>query len=273
MPSADATSRITIRPMTRRIGAEIFDVDLNEPTDSDIESINGALAEHQVVFFRDQPLSHAALIELGRRFGPLAPHSGVPGMAEFPEIVEIHADEHSPPRAGEDWHSDVSCDPSPPMGSILYLHTVPEGGGDTLFTSMYAAYDALSDRMKTYLEGLRATHDGNPVYKAIFPDVDKTYPCTDHPVVRTHPVTGRKALFVNPPYTTHIDGLPAAESAAVLQFLYRHCTNPNFQVRFRWEPHSVAFWDNRCTMHMAVFDYPPETRSGYRVTIAGEVPV
>jgi taurine dioxygenase len=259
--------------MTQRIGAEIFGVDLSHPTDDDIAAISSAIANHQVVFFRDQPLAPRLLIELGKHFGELAIHSGVAGMEDFPEVVKIHADEHSRYVAGEGWHSDLTCDPAPPMGSILYLHTVPDGAGDTVFTSMYAAYDALSDRMKNYLDGLVATHDGNHVYKALFPDLDKSYPCNDHPVVRTHPVTGRRALFVNQSYTTGIVGLPKDESTAVLEYLYRHCTNPNFQVRFRWEPHSVAFWDNRCTLHMAVWDYFPQTRSGYRVTIAGDVPV
>ena len=141
-----------------------------------------------------------------------------------------------------------------------------------MFASMSAAYDALSERMKLYLDGLTAIHDGDHVYRPLFPDLDKRYPCNVHPVIRTHPVTGRKGIFVNASYTTRIVELPANESDAILRFLYSHCTNPNFHVRFKWRPHSVAFWDNRSTQHLAVWDYFPQTRSGYRVTIAGDKP-
>ncbi len=140
------------------------------------------------------------------------------------------------------------------MGSILYLHTVPPVGGDTLFASQYAAYDALSPRMKTYLEGL------------------KVFPKASHPIIRTHPVSRRKALFVNQGFTTHIDGLPKEESGAILNYLFEHCTRPEFQVRFRWRPHSVTFWDNRSVQHMALWDYYPQVRSGRRVTIKGDRP-
>ena len=148
------------------------------------------------------------------------------------------------------------------MGNILYLHTVPEVGGDTIFSSMYAAYDALSAPMKAYLEGMSAVHDGEPVYRPIVNDPSKKFPCSTHPVVRTHPVTGKKCLFVNQSYTTHIVGVPKEESAAILNYLFLHCTNPNFQVRFRWTPRAVAFWDNRCTQHLAVWDYFPNTPLG-----------
>lgn len=186
--------------------------------------------------------------------------------------MQIHADADSKYIAGDNWHSDLSCDPEPPMGSILYMHTMPEDGGDTLFSSMTAAYEALSEPMKRFLEPLTAVHDANPVYKAIFPDIDKQYECNTHPVIRTHPETGRKLLFVNSSYTTKINELSKTESDAVLKCLYEHVKDPNFQVRFRWRPHSIAFWDNRCTQHFAVWDYFPETRSGYRVTIAGDRP-
>ena len=264
---------LTIIPLTARIGAEIHGVDLGRPTDRQLAEIAGALAAHQVIFFRDQPLDHESHKALGRAFGPLAIHPGVPGLAEHPEIVAIHADADSKFVAGEDWHSDLTCNAEPPMGSILYIHTTPPIGGDTLFASMTAAYDALSPRMQAYLDGLTAVHDGDHVYRPLFPDLDRRYPCNTHPVVRTHPVTGRKGLFVNASYTTHIVGLAKAESDAILGFLYAHCANPNFHVRFQWRPHSVAFWDNRCTQHLAVWDYYPATRSGFRVTVAGDAPV
>jgi len=264
---------IDVRPMTKRIGAEIFGVDLTKPLGNQaFAEIHDALMQHQVVFFRDQPMDHDAHKALGRAFGRLAIHSGVAGLPDHPEIVAIHADENSKFVAGENWHSDLSADAEPPMGSILTLHTLPEDGGDTLFASMYAAYDALSPAMKAFLDPLTAVHDANPVYKAIFPDSTKTYPCNSHPVVRTHPVTGRKLLFVNSSYTTKINGLSGPESKAVLDFLFEHVKDANFHVRFRWEKHSVAFWDNRCTQHFAVWDYFPEVRSGFRVTVAGDKP-
>lgn len=264
---------LDVRPMTKRIGAEIFGVDLSEPLGNQAFSdIHAALMEHQVIFFRDQPLTHDAHKAFGRAFGDLAIHSGVKGLDDHPEVVAIHADGNSKFVAGENWHSDLSCDPEPPMGSILAMHTLPDHGGDTLFASMYAAYDALSPTMKAFLDPLTAVHDGNHVYKAIFPDSTKTYPCNSHPVIRTHPVTGRKLLFVNSSYTTRINELAKDESDALLAFLYQHVKNPNFQVRFRWQQHSVAFWDNRCTQHFAVWDYFPDVRSGYRVTVAGDKP-
>ncbi len=265
---------LDIRPLTRRIGAEIFGVDLSRPLPTAVrDALVKAIAAHQVLFFRDQSLTHAAHEDLGRAFGALQRHSAVAGLADHPEIVAIHADAASRYVAGEDWHSDLTCDEHPPMGSILYLHTVPQDGGDTLFASMTAAYDALSPRMQALIEGLTAVHDADHVYRPLFPDLDRRYPCATHPVVRTHPVTGRKSIFVNASYTTRICELPKAESDAVLAFLYSHCANPNFQVRFRWRPGSVAFWDNRCTQHFAVWDYFPDTRSGFRVTIAGDKPV
>ena len=154
---------------------------------------------------------------------------------------------------------------------------MPPVGGDTLFASQYAAYDALSPRMKTYLEGLTATHSGEHVYRATNvlvgrDDRGKVFPQASHPIIRTHPVSRRKALFVNQGFTTHIDGLPKEESGAILNYLFEHCTRPEFQVRFRWRPHSVTFWDNRSVQHMALWDYYPQVRSGRRVTIKGDRP-
>jgi taurine dioxygenase len=266
-------STIKVTPLTLQIGAEIEGVDLSKPLgERQLEDVNAALAAHQVIFFRDQNLDHDSHKALGRLFGPLVIHSGVAGIEGHPEIVAIHSDANSKYIAGEDWHSDLTCDAEPPLGSILYLHTVPATGGDTVFASMYAAYDALSPRMKSYLEGLTAVHDGEHVYRSIVNDPNKKFPCNAHPVIRTHPVTGKKSIFVNQSYTTHIVEVPKAESNAILAFLYNHCTNPNFQVRFRWTPRAVAFWDNRCTQHLAVWDYFPQTRSGYRVTVGGDKP-
>ncbi|HET7880994.1 MAG TPA: TauD/TfdA family dioxygenase, partial [Acetobacteraceae bacterium] len=193
-----------------------------------------------------------------------------------PEILPIHADANSKRISGERWHSDVSCDPEPPMGSILNLKVVPPVGGDTIFASMYAAYDALSEPMKKFLCGLTAVHDGSMNYtrtnRLIGAEGPKTFPRAEHPVIRTHPVSGRQGIFVNPVFTHSIKDVPEAESKAILDFLYEHCGRPHWQVRFRWEPDSVAFWDNRCVQHIAMWDYFPQVRSGYRVTVKGDKP-
>ena len=213
----------------------------------------------------------------GERFGELVVHPNDPGLDGHPEVMIIHADENSKRVAGEQWHTDVSCAGEPPMGSILRLFTVPEVGGDTLFSSMYAAYDALSETMKTLLHGLTAIHDGAPYYRSVNEtigrdEVHREFPRSEHPVIRTHPVTGRKALYVNSMFTAHLVGLPKDESDAILGFLFRHVMRSDFHCRFRWTPIAVAVWDNRVTQHLAVWDYYPHVRSGYRVTIKGERP-
>jgi taurine dioxygenase len=269
---------ITITPITPAIGAEISGVDLGAPLDeATFTGIHDALTEHQVLFFRDQDISVEAHKALGVRFGELVAHPNDPGLEGHPEVMIIHADENSKRVAGEAWHSDVSCSEEPPMGSILRMFTVPPHGGDTLFSSMYAAYDALSEQMKSYLGGLSALHDGGPYYRSVNEmlgrdDRGRTYPATEHPVIRTHPVSGRKALYVNSLFTQRILGIPRGESDAMLDFLFAHVQNPQFQCRFQWEQHSIAFWDNRCTQHYAVWDYFPEVRSGYRVTVKGDRP-
>ena len=271
-------SSVTVNPVTPVIGAEIHGIDLGRITDADFRAIRDALIEHCVLFFHDQEISIRSQKEFGARFGELVAHPNDPGVEGHPEVMPIHADRNSVRATGEQWHSDVSCDPKPPMGSILRMHTVPETGGDTLFSNMYAAYGALSDRFRALLDGLTAVHDGGPYYREVNrligrDDGGRAYPAAEHPVVRTHPVTGRKALFVNRMFTQHIVGLPPAESRAILAFLFEHAGRPDFQCRFRWRANSVAMWDNRCTQHHAIWDYWPATRSGYRVTIRGEAPV
>ena len=269
---------ITVKPLTARIGAEISGIDLSQPMGNrEFQEVHDALMEHQVIFFRDQPLSVDQHKDFGRQFGELHIHPGSPPPDGHPEILIVHADKDSKRIAGEKWHSDVSCDTEPPMGSILHLWTVPDAGGDTLFSSMYAAWDGLSDRMRSYLDGLTATHSGEQVYRGRYnseqyDDAGRVYPQAVHPVVRTHPVTGRKSLYVNRTFTTRINELPHEESSAVLDFLYNHCEKPDYQVRFKWRPDSIAFWDNRCVQHLAIWDYYPQVRSGYRVTIKGDRP-
>lgn len=259
---------ITAEPLTPRIGAVISGIDLTRDLSAaQVRDVEQALADHQVIFFRDQRLDPASLKRLGQQFGYLQAHA-LKGLPDHPEVRKLHADASSQHVAGEEWHSDMTCAERPPMGSILYLHTLPTLGGDTAFASMYAAYDALSDRMKAYLEGLTATHDGRLAFGRF--DPAGKYPMAVHPVIRTHPATGKKVLFVNKGFTSHINELPQVESEAVLAFLYAHVQNAYFQVRFRWEPHSVAFWDNRCTQHLAIWDYYPQERSGFRVQIEDE---
>jgi len=267
---------IEVTKLTPHIGAEIGGVDLSRPLgNQQFQEVHDALMENLVIFFRDQHLTHDQHKAFGRMFGRLAVHPASRHSPEgHPEILTIHADENSKHVAGEEWHSDVSCDETPPMGSILYLTEIPETGGDTLFASMYTAYDTLSEPMKRFLEGLTATHDGEPVYRGRFGYApgEKGFPRAEHPVIRTHPVTGRKALFVNGNFTTRINGLSKLESDALLQMLCRHAETPEFHCRFRWQPNSVAFWDNRCVQHHAMWDYFPQRRHGFRVTVEGDKP-
>ncbi|CAN5402768.1 TauD/TfdA family dioxygenase [soil metagenome] len=269
-----ANQSITIKPLTPVIGAEIGNVDLTKPlSDQQVAELQQALADHMVIFFRDQKIDFENHKALARHFGGIhiAPSTKPWQAPGHPEITVMHADGNSKFVAGEDWHSDMSCDEEPPLGSILYLHTIPEVGGDTVFSSMYAAYDALSDRMKAYLGGLTATHDAVVGFGGITPEGMKL-PRSVHPVIRTHPVTGRKTLFVNKGFTTHINEVPKEESNALLGFLNQHIQQPRFQCRFTWQPHSIAFWDNRSVQHSAIWDYFPNVRSGYRVQVLGDRP-
>jgi len=269
---------ITVEKLTPIIGAEIGGVDLSRPLgNQQFDEIHRAFAENLVVFFRDQTLTPQQHLDFGKRFGDLHIHPAAPHEPGLPALMKIHADRDSPRANGEGWHSDVSCDEEPPMGSILYIKQCPPQGGDTLFASMYAAYEALSDRMKTYLDGLVAVHDGEQVYRGTYANhgvADRpAYPKAEHPVVRTHPVTGQKALYVNRGFTRRIIGRPGDESDAILRYLYDHAESPLWQCRFRWTERTVAFWDNRCVQHRAMWDYWPHTRSGNRVTVKGDRPV
>ena len=267
---------IQVDKLTPHAGAEIRGVDLSQPLDEPtFKEIHAALIDNGVIFFRDQHLTPNQQKAFGRLFGELHMHPAAPReLPEHPEILVIHADENSKHVAGENWHSDVSCDLEPPLGSILYMHELPPVGGDTLFASMYAAYEALSEPMKRFLEPLTAMHEGEHVYRGRYGvnDAGRVFPKAEHPVIRTHPVSGRKALFVNGGFTTRIKQLKRPESDALLQFLYRHVETPEFHCRFRWQVNSVAFWDNRCVQHHAMWDYYPQRRHGHRVTIKGDTP-
>ena len=263
--------------LTPLCGAELRGIDLAQPLEErEVKALERALAEHCVLFFRDQAMTPEQQKTLGRSFGELHLHPAWPRLVPgHPEIMEIYADEKSKRVAGEDWHSDVSCDAEPPLGTILYMLEVPPVGGDTLFANMYAAWESLSAPMRRMLEGMTALHDGEYVYRGRYEgavEQGKIYPRSEHPVVRTHPVSGRKALFVNRTFTTRIVQLAKHESDAVLAMLFEHLERPEFQCRFRWQQGSVAFWDNRCAQHHAMWDYYPQRRRGLRVTIKGDAP-
>lgn len=273
MPTRSPYRHIDVSPLTPTIGAVVEGVDLAQPMDDAVfEEVHRAWMEHLVLFMREQDMTPEQHLAFGRRFGELHVHPAAPYAHGNPELMVIHTDADSKRNNGSGWHSDVSADEEPPLGSILHLHTVPAAGGDTLFASMYAAYEALSRPLRDLLEGLTARHESD--YTGQYGDhpPQREFPRASHPVVRAHPVTGRKALFVNAGFTRAIDGLSRRESRALLDFLFEHVKNPAFACRFEWQPLSLAMWDNRCVQHVAVWDYHPETRSGLRVTIKGDRP-
>lgn len=269
---------LKVTQLTPAIGAELSGVDLAGLAPADLEAIRQALIDHQVVFFRDQATLPAEVqIGFARQFGDLHAHPAAPHMEGHPEIFVIHAHKDSKVANGNGWHTDVSCDEEPPMGTMLQIHQLPPTGGDTLWASMFAAFEALSPSLQQYLSTLTAKHESEHIYRGRYSDrgvddANRVYPSAAHPVVRTHPDSGRQALYVNPSFTTRINELNPDESRALLDYLYRHQQRPEFQVRFRWTPNAIALWDNRCTQHFALWDYWPEERKGHRVTIAGERP-
>ena len=268
---------IEVHKLTPVIGAEISGVDLAGPlSNRQFDEIHRALMDHLVIFFRDQHLTIDQHKAFGARFGKLHVHPNAPkGVPDHPEILVIKADETSTRVAGEAWHSDVSCDPEPPMGSILYIHDAPpDGGGDTMFANMYLAYELLSAPMRAMLDGLTAVHDSWKAHSGRKPGEgsDMAFPRSEHPVVRVHPVTGRKLLFVDKGFTTRIVQLSQTESDALLAFLFAHIETPKLSCRFKWRSNSIAFWDNRSAQHQAIFDYWPHKRYGHRVTIQGDRP-
>ncbi len=271
------SNSLRVEPATPTIGAYVTGIDLSSDlSHTEIAQLRQALRDHVVLFFRDQAMTCESLKSLALRFGE--PHIHPQGDLEaHPGILKIHVDAGTTAQPGRTWHSDVSCDEVPPKTSILHLHQVPDTGGDTLFANMYAAYEALSEPMRNFLDGLEALHSSRPNIEGYYRMKaeqlrDKSFPEAVHPVVCRHPETGRKALFVNEIFTQHIVGLEPGESRAVLDYLYRHIASPKFHCRFSWNVNSVAMWDNRCSQHIAMWDYYPQTRSGHRATILGERP-
>jgi taurine dioxygenase len=273
---------LDVQPLTPHIGAEVTGVDLATPLVQDqLIDIKQAFLDHAVLVFRDQHLTQEQHKSFGSLWGPLhvhpMKHEGKGGYGGDPEILTVKTTANSRYTAGNGWHTDVSCDEKPPMGSMLYITQTPaSGGGDTLFADMYCAFETLSEPMQQFLEGLTAIHDGAIPYVTgygVAPPSGQEYPKNEHPVVTRHPETGRKVLFVNSGFTARIKGLAPRESAALLDLLYRHIAEtPALHCRVQWQPNTLTFWDNRCTQHHAVWDYHPETRYGERVSIVGERP-
>ena len=272
-------SSLTIRRVAGALGAELSGVDLaHDLPDATIAQIRRALVEHQVIFFRGQSLSPGQQARFGARFGPLNIHPYVAGMAGQPEVMEVVKEPEDPVNFGGGWHSDMSFLERPSIGSILYAVEVPDFGGDTLFASQAAAYDALSPGLKHTLQGLSAVHSaareygpgGNSTRARKSMSVSEAEGLVGeyvHPMVLTHPETGRKALYVNPAFTVRIDGWNRRESKALLDYLFEHARSEAFTCRFRWETGSIAFWDNRSVWHYALNDYPGQRRHMRRVTV------
>ena len=270
---------ISARPFAPNLGAEVYGVDLSMPISEDqFLDIYKAFLDHQVLFFKDQKeIPPARHIAFGKRFGELHLHPAAPTMKGHPEIFEIHANKNSKVANGEFWHSDVSCDEEPPLGTMLQIHIAPACGGDTMFSDMYSAYNGLSEPIKKLIDGLTATHESEHLYRGRYVDrgindKDTIFPQAIHPIIRTHPETGKKALFVNRTFTTRINELTPSESDRILDLLFDHAEHIDHQIRFRWSINDMAFWDNRCCMHRAIWDYWPEERKGRRVTIKGDRP-
>lgn len=269
---------LDIHAVSPVIGAEIRGLDLSKPLGDDVVAeVRAALGHHLVLFFKDQDLSPDQQADFARQFGTVTPaHPVIPSIEGHPEVLPIDGRED---RASW-WHTDVTFLGTPPLGSILHMREAPGVGGDTMWISMQAAYDALSEPVRDLCERLIAWHhdpwfaadvDAKGGYEWDGEWHDKLYP-TSHPVVRTHPDTGRNGLFVNPHFTRFIEGFTKTESDGLLDMLYRHCQRPEFSCRFRWQVGAVAFWDNRATMHYALDDYRDAIRVAHRVTLQGDRP-
>jgi taurine dioxygenase len=280
-----AYKHIEVRPISGALGAELHGIDLSQPVAPPaLKEIKDAFLKYCVIFFRDQRLGPGELVEFAKSFGPIYIDHVLKGLPAQPEILEVLTrpeDEHV---FAEGWHADVTSHERPVLGSILYALEVPPYGGDTLFSNQYLAYEALSPTMQKMLGQLRALHSNEIVYGAKQEDFDikgdqiavdmnaARNVKSVHPVVRTHPETKRKSLFVNDHYTTRFEGMSAEESRPILNYLWSHAIRPEFTCRFRWEVGSIAFWDNRCTLHCPVADYHGHRRYMHRVTVQGDRP-
>jgi taurine dioxygenase len=277
---------LTVTPVSTVLGAEISGLDLRQPlTPEVVAGVRAALLRHKVVFFRDQDISHEDHVRFGRYFGELEGHPVTSHVPGFPEILHIEAadgmklrEEIVPlVRVANKWHTDVTFRAAPSMGGVLRMRDMPPLGGDTLFADTAAIYRDLPQALKDKLATLTAEHDilqsyGYRVDEAKRQELRAAYPLMVHPVIRTHPETGDKHLFVNKVFTTRILGLPEDEAKTLLADLLDRVKTPEYQVRFRWTPNAIVFWDNRATQHYAILDYWPQERIVERVTIAGDAP-
>jgi taurine dioxygenase len=273
--------RLTLDLLGPHLGAEVSDLDLHAATDEEVAAVRAALVRHKVLFFPGQRLDIDGQVRLGRRLGELTPsHPVVAGVdADHPEIYALDSTDNG---FADVWHTDVTFMRRPPLGSVLRAVTLPATGGDTTWADTQAGYDSLSAPVRTLVDGLTAVHDGNREFGYYLAQgrsnewegerVARLDP-VEHPVVRVHPETGRKGLFVNPGFTSHIVGVSDAESRGILDLLYAHITKPEHLVRHRWHPGDVAMWDNRGTAHYANRDYGTARRVMHRITLRGDVPV
>lgn len=279
--------RITVEPVTGTIGAEISGVNLQNLDTESIAEIRQAFLDHVVIFFRDQTLDIPELKSFASHFGTFGHEPFVKTMTEHPEVIAVikEADETNAINFGGHWHSDWSFQEAPPMATILHGTDIPPHGGDTMFSNGYLAYDTLSEGMKGIVDPLVAIHSARRPYgvgKSILGDKarksmtiirsEEAHDEIEHPLVRLHPETGKKILFVNPVYTTRLKGMSEKDSSEILEKLFRHATSEIFTCRFRWRKNSIAMWDNRCAMHLALNDYDGYRREMHRVTIAGDRP-
>lgn len=272
--------QLEITPMSPVFGAEVSGVDLADGVDDATFSVlYEAWLTYGVLAFQGQSrLSADSQVAFARRLGPLHAHPAAPTDHENDAVFVIRTHRDSPISNGNGWHSDVSCDEEPPSATMLQVHLLPDcGGGDTLFADMEAAYATMPATDRQRLWSLSAVHTSDHVYPGRYVErgTDETSvytPSAVHPVVRTHPETGRRSIFVNPSFTVAIDGMSPADSDTVLGNLHEHCTRPEFQIRYRWAPHDVLLWDNRRVQHFAIWDYWPHERSGHRVTVQGTRP-
>jgi taurine dioxygenase len=272
---------IRVVPLSAYVGAEIGGVDLAAPVpDPVMAEIRDAFGEYGVVFFRDQPLTPEQHVAFAERFAPIDINRFFATVPGYPMIAEVRKEPEQQRNIGGGWHTDHSYDEAPALGSMLYAREVPQTGGDTLFASMYAAYDALSDGLKATLDGLRACHSSRHVFgpeamsrrgdlNGRIGNAELATQDAVHPVVIRHPETGRRALYVNPGFTLRFEGWTDEESRPLLEYLYRHAARPEFTCRFRWREGSLALWDNRSTWHFALNDYHGERRLLHRITIQG----
>ncbi len=278
--STSSASGFTLRRIGGNIGAEIGGLDLRQPLpEAQFQALHAAFVRHEVLVFRNQDITLDQQMDFARRFGALSIHPFSPNLDAQREVIVLDYSADNPPALTDQWHADETFRSAPPAATVLRANIVPEHGGDTLFASMTAAYTGLSDRMKQYIHGLEARHDFKPwrplftsseAHQASLRKLEREFPNPSHPVVRVHPVSGRRVLNVNAQFTVAINGLKADESAMVLQYLYNRAQTPEFQMRVHWEPHTVVMWDNRSTQHYAPHDYYPQRRSMARVTVAGD---